>query len=218
MRIAAVADVHSPRYLTEFINALSECSRPDLFLLAGDMVSYGQYLEYNNVIEAITSELGNDIQIVACFGNEEHGEVRQDILSLVENRIVFLDESITKIQLNDSTLGIVGTSTLVSNHEASETKDIEEVFEMRAEYLSKLLCQAAESSTHSILLMHYNPIDEKDSSSFSWWISRAFEEIQPDFIVHGHIHNPVNYEVTIGRTSIINVAFPARGKITELVI
>ncbi|MHA2462076.1 MAG: metallophosphoesterase family protein [Candidatus Thorarchaeota archaeon] len=222
VRVAAVADVHSPKYLSEFQSALSQCDRTDLFLLAGDMIAPGMYKEYRNVVKVINSGIGENVPIIACFGNEEPDLVRDEILQLVGNRVTFLDDMSFRLDFDEVTVGIVGAPTLVTNSEVTGDRDLQvmrEVFENRAEHLSKLLTDVAKTSTYTILLVHYSPLIETstggDSDRFSWWVSKTVERVQPDLVVHGHVHNATNLEITIGQTSIFNVAFPASRKITQ---
>ena len=72
VKILAVADVHSPRYLDEFAKALAQHEQPDAFLLAGDMINRGNAEEYTNVLNTIEKVLGTNFPIIACFGNEEY--------------------------------------------------------------------------------------------------------------------------------------------------
>ena len=51
MKIIAVADVHSPKFLREFDESLSIHDRPDLLLLAGDMINFGKVTEYVAIVE-----------------------------------------------------------------------------------------------------------------------------------------------------------------------
>ena len=41
MRILAISDVHYPRFAEAFKSAIPNHERPDLFLMAGDMVNRG---------------------------------------------------------------------------------------------------------------------------------------------------------------------------------
>ncbi|MFW9794033.1 MAG: metallophosphoesterase [Candidatus Thorarchaeota archaeon] len=215
LRIAAVADVHSPRFFTEFETSLTQFEKPDLFLLAGDIVNRGKTDEYPRVVNAI-ERYHKDVPIVACFGNEEYLETRYEIKSLIGNRVVFLEETNMIISIADATIGIVGASVLVDN--SIELSEIRVVFEKRAENVSKLLQEVASESEHVILLLHYSPLLEPliDPDSFSWWISKAIETIQPSLIIHGHHHDSLKQIVTIGSTRVYNVALPAVGSITEI--
>ncbi len=224
IRIAAAADVHSPRYLEEFRIALYKIKKPNLFLFAGDMVNLGKISEYQRIIEMIDVEFGTEIPIISCFGNEEYSEGRNQIRSLVGNRIEFLDEQSITIELYGKSLGIVGAANPITsrdNHEAT-ADDIREIFEARAKRLSKLLEETSKKAGYTILLVHYSPLHETKHSdgleSFSWWISKAIREKQPNLVVHGHIHTPDKRTSVIGNTEVINVAFPNSFELTELLL
>ncbi|MFW9768645.1 MAG: metallophosphoesterase [Candidatus Thorarchaeota archaeon] len=212
MIIAAVADVHSPRYFVEFVTSLGKFSQPDLFLLAGDIINRGSVEEYPIVVDAIDRFFG-EIPIVACFGNEEYAESRDEITSLVGNRVHFLDASTATLNLAGNRLGIVGASALLES--SDDISDIRTFFENRANRITKLLRQVHRESRNVILLMHYSPLEE-DNHSFSWWVARAIKNVEPNIIVHGHVHSPFELELLIGSTTVHNVALPAVGSITEL--
>ena len=214
MRIAAVADIHSPKFFNEFVKSLREIKSPDLILLAGDIVNRGKADEYPLVVNAIERSLGS-IPIVACFGNEEYTDSRDEIVSLVGNRVSFLDESTTTLTIAGSKIRIVGASVILDR--SLDISDIRTLFEERADRVSRLLRDARTDSSDVILLMHYSPLEEKQSS-FSWWVSRAIEDVKPTLIIHGHIHDSKEKKVVIGSTSVYNVALPAVGSITELTL
>jgi len=212
MNIAAVADVHSPRFFVEFVTLLGKCPRPDLCLLAGDMVNRGTVEEYPIVVDAI-ERFWDDVPIVACFGNEEYAESRDEIISLVGSRVTFLDASTTTIDIAGDRVGIIGASAV---HESSDgITEIRKYFEKRADRISALLNQVYSVSKKVVLLMHYSPLEE-NTQSFSWWVDRAIKKRKPTLIVHGHVHNPYENEVAIGPTLVYNVALPATHSITEL--
>ncbi|MGY5865026.1 MAG: metallophosphoesterase [Candidatus Thorarchaeota archaeon] len=214
MKIAAVADIHSPKFFNEFEKSMRDIKSPDLFLLAGDIVNRGKADEYPLVVDAI-ERLHGDVPIVACFGNEEYTDSRDEIVSLVGNRVSFLDESTTTLTITDSIIKIVGASVILDR--SLEISDIRTFFEKRADRVSRLLHDAGTDSSDVILLMHYSPLEEKQQS-FSWWVSRAIEDVKPTLIVHGHIHDSKEKKVVIGPTSVYNVALPAVGSITELTL
>ncbi|MFW9800248.1 MAG: metallophosphoesterase [Candidatus Thorarchaeota archaeon] len=225
VNIAAVADVHSPRFLSEFKTSLSEVSMPDVFLLAGDMVTFGRASEYWHVIQAIDSQLGSGFPIFACFGNEEYSGARDVILDLTAGKVTFLDEESVIVSPGESRLGIVGAHAPIDKRDyvvVSDNIDMRKVFERRTGRLSRLLKDTSKKADHMILLMHYSPIleidDDTNRNRFSWWISRTIDEVAPDLVIHGHIHNPARRIVTIGKTRAINVAFPSRREVTEIAI
>jgi len=108
----AVADVHCPRFLPEFEKSLAQLSAPDVFFFAGDMVNRGNASEYTTVLDVIENNLGTGFPIIACFGNEEYSEVRKEILSVVGNRMLFLDEKSTVMDHSPIQIGVVGTQGL----------------------------------------------------------------------------------------------------------
>jgi len=202
--------------------SMSACHRPDLFLLAGDLIESGNVHEYRKVTDAINSRLGNEIPIVACFGNEEKQDIREDIVRLVGHRIKFLEETTFRVDIGEAKVGIVGTSPVVVDpviSEAGGIRAIRESLEKRAERLAKLLAEAASTSTHTILLVHYSPlvqgVRENHSNAFSWWVSKIVELAQPDVIVHGHVHDATQIKVVIDGTTVLNVAFPLVNNVTE---
>lgn len=219
INIAAIADVHCPRYLSEFKTALSKSHKPDIFLFAGDMVNRGTTTEYINVLDAVESQFGSDFPIVACYGNEDPVELQDELQVLTKGRITFLDEKSITLNLSGSKVAIIGMSAASmepSEPQGDMVSDIQSVFEERASHLSRLLEDAVMSSDYVVLLMHYCPLLESTSDEFSWWMSRALETSPPNLIVHGHIHNSTRNKIEIGTTTIRNVALPAIGSITEL--
>jgi predicted phosphohydrolase len=218
VRIAAIADVHSPRYLNEFREALTKCKRPDLFLLAGDMVNFGKIEEYRNILDTITSQFGESLPIVACFGNDEHGASPQDMSEVVGNRITFLDGDIEIHTFDGLKVGILGVPMLKFYSEQKD-KSLEEIFEVKIKHLAQQLGTLKKSSDKTILLLHYSPLsNETYPETFSWWISQTFQEAQPDLIIHGHLHYAKRPDMRIESIQVMNVAFPATKNITEFQI
>ena len=219
VKIAAVADVHSPRFLSEFRTALSKCRPPELFLFAGDMVNRGKADQYVNVLDTVDSQLGSDFPIMACYGNEDPLEIQDELHTMTKNRLTFLDERLITLNLYGARVAVIGMSAASmepSEPQGNTASDIQAIFEERASNLSRLLDEASSSADYSILLMHYSPLLESSSNEFSWWISRARETAPPNLIVHGHIHPSTRNKIEIGATTIRNVALPAIGSITEL--
>ncbi|MCK5239992.1 MAG: metallophosphoesterase [Candidatus Thorarchaeota archaeon] len=216
MRIAAISDVHSPRYLSEFKSALEKCESPDVFLLAGDMIDSGKIEEYRNIADAITNRFGEELPIVACFGNDEHGAQVESVQKMVGERITFLDGETTVISIRGTILGILGVPVLdVAN--SPQDSSLEEIFKNRIQYLAQRLGELKRTCDRSIVLMHYSPLSaETYPVSFSWWVLNTFKESQPDLVVHGHIHYATNPDIRIGIIRVINVAFPSTRKITDI--
>ena len=227
VRILATADVHSPRFIAGFRESLQTFQRPDMFLLAGDMISRGQVGEYLNVLDCIEHVFGRDLPIIACFGNEEYSEVRKQLVTAVDDRMIFLDEKSMTLEIDEVTVGIVGTQGSLDKATSWQKRNIPSwrgVFERRARRAASLLRKFRESVDKTILLMHYSPCLEtcegEDERAFSWLGSRKFYRVvleqQPDLVIHGHVHNSIRHTAQLGPTLIYNVAFPAVGSITEI--
>jgi len=219
IKVAAVADVHSPRFLNEFKTALTRCETPNLFLFAGDMINRGKIDEYPKVLDILDSQLGSDFPVVACFGNEEPLSCQDELRLMTQNRVTFLDEKAVTFNLSGSEISIVGISTTYGPPNESQSDTVAEIrvsFEERTERLSRLLQDVSETADCVVLLMHFNPLSETNSSVFSWWVSRAIKKNPPGHIIHGHVHDSISNDVKIGSTIIRNVALPATSLITEL--
>jgi Icc-related predicted phosphoesterase len=227
MKIVAVADVHCPRYVEEFIAGLEQVDKPHLFLMAGDMVNRGMYDQYPIILEHIKEKLGDGFPIYSCFGNEEYSEVRKEILSLVGQKIKFLDEKLEILDIAGLKVGIVGTQGSLDKPTSWQKRNIpsvKRVFEQRAERAALLLRKMEGKVDRRILLMHYSPCLEtcegESTRSFAWLGSRKFFSVikseQPDLVIHGHVHNSTNHETMIGNSRVRNVSIPAVGSLTQL--
>ncbi len=223
----AVADVHCPRFLPEFKQSLTRFSAPDVFFFAGDMINRGNASEYTTVLDTIEDTLGTGFPIIACFGNEEYSEVRKEILSVVGDRILFLDEKSTTLESGSNQIGVVGTQGSLDKATSWQRRNIPSikgVFERRAQRAASLLNKIEKTVDKRILLMHYSPCMEtcegEDERSFAWLGSRKFHRVvkdqQPDLVIHGHVHNSTKHKAMIGTSLIRNVSLPAAGSITEL--
>jgi Icc-related predicted phosphoesterase len=227
MRILAVADVHSPRFLDEFITSLDDQSAPDLFLMAGDMINRGAAKEFPRILDVIEDKIGCGFPIISCFGNEEYSEIRSDLISRLRDRITFLDEKSITLEVDGTILGIVGTQGSLdkpTDWQRINVPNVKRVFERRAERAEALLRKTLPSVDYTILLMHYSPCTEtcvgEGNRSFAWLGSRKFytliSNLQPDLVIHGHVHNSTTHNASIGTTVVRNVALPAVGSITQL--
>ncbi|NWF95495.1 MAG: metallophosphoesterase [Candidatus Thorarchaeota archaeon] len=227
MRILAVADVHCPRYLTEFAAALRGCRKPDIFLMAGDMVNRGMSAEFPRVLDTIEQQIGDDVPIVACFGNEEYIDTRTKLRASTGDRVTFLDEQSTVLEIGKTTVGIVGTQGSLDKPTLWQKRNMPQpriIFERRAERAVSLLRELRGVVDRRILLMHYSPCLEtcegEESKTFSWLGSRKFYSAvrneQPDLVIHGHVHNATVHEARVGTTLVLNVAFPATERVTSL--
>lgn len=227
MRILAVGDIHSPRYLDGFVASLREHEPPDILLMAGDMINKGEVSEYSRLLDAIDDIWGKGYPRASCFGNEEYSSIRDEIVASVGSRIDFLDDRGRVYRVAGKRVGIVGTQGSLDKPTEWQKKNlpnIKSVFVRRAKRASTLLQEMSHRVDIKILLMHYSPCIEtcvgEDERAFSWLGSRRFYTVvlkeQPDFVIHGHVHNSTVLSCTIGKTIVRNVAFPAARSLTCL--
>ena len=174
MRIAAVGDIHCPRFLPIFERSLREIETPDVFLLAGDIVNRGKISEYPVVVNAIDSVHGH-VPIIACFGNEDIELYTEDqIIELVGNRVKFADDlGVRPLSIRGSTLAVIGVSIL--NEKADDLETLKIIFADEVTRISRLLKNTSKGSGHSVILSHYSPLMESETK-FSWWFEEAMKE------------------------------------------
>ncbi|MBD3407124.1 MAG: hypothetical protein GF411_13480 [Candidatus Lokiarchaeota archaeon] len=230
MRLLAVADVHSPRYIEEFTSELAKYRPPDLFLMAGDMVNRGKADEMITVLDVIDEQIGSNFPIVGCFGNEEYAEVRDELIEIIGTRMTILDEKSLILTIGDIKIGIVGTQGSLdrpTSWQRDNIPSIKRIFKRRVGRAENLLKRLTKKDVdRRILLMHYSPCLEtcegEDRRAFSWLGSKRFYKIlqkqQPNLVIHGHVHNARIHEAYIGDTRVRNVSLPAVGTVTELEI
>ncbi|MGY5860910.1 MAG: metallophosphoesterase [Candidatus Thorarchaeota archaeon] len=227
MRILAVADVHSPRFLDEFTASLDGQSAPDLLLMAGDMINRGAANEFPRILDVIENKIGCSFPIISCFGNDEYSEIRNDLVSRLRDRVTFLDEKSMTLEVDGKIVGIVGTQGSLdkpTDWQRRNIPNVKRVFERRAERAGALLRKILPIVDQTILLMHYSPCTDtcsgEDDRSFAWLGSRKFytliSNLQPSLVIHGHVHNSTTHEASIGTTVVRNVSFPAVGSITQI--
>ncbi len=226
MLIAAVGDVHSPRYLGLFRQALSNITRkPDIMLLAGDMIYRGLILEYATVLKAIDEHIGNDVKIFACFGNEEFENKRESLRKIYGARVRFLDDEVEYIHIDQRVVGICGTQGSLyrpTGWQAKHIPGIAERYRKRVENISKIIEESWKHADRVILLMHYAPsfkvmIGEK-KSAYPWLGHPGFEKViiekKPSIVFYAHLHYAKIIEYNMGGVKLYNVSLPASQKIT----
>ncbi|MEM1537338.1 MAG: metallophosphoesterase [Candidatus Nezhaarchaeales archaeon] len=222
LRIAAVADIHSPKNFELFKRAL-EAAHPDvdLFILAGDIILKGKVEETGRVISAIQSRYG--CPIIACFGNEEFDEKKDILKDAYKGVIQWLDDEPLETKVKGTSLGIVGTRGSLDKPTSWQLKNvagIRELYASRVERVKQLL--GSLKCDVRILVSHYALTRKTMVGELrAFWPqlgSQKFEEVieacQPDLAIHGHVHKGKVFEVSLRRTKVFNVALPATKRIT----
>jgi Icc-related predicted phosphoesterase len=195
MIIAATSDIHAPRFFGEFVKAIDRMTvKPDLFLLAGDMIARGEVKEYEKVYNALFGRI--KCPIVACFGNQEYQQIRDEIKQKFPD-IKFLDDSATILQIGPIYVGIIGTTGSLDTPtpwQKANIPNIEKLYQERINTVDRLMQRLRVHVT--ILLMHYAPtyktLEGENPRFYSSMGSQMFEPIlwnrKPTLVVHGHSH------------------------------
>jgi len=218
MRVAAVADVHSPKYLDLFKRALAKLDGCDIFLLCGDLVVKNDHTQLPAVVAAIRDVYQGEI--IGCFGNEEHP---RDMGNYKLDGVKWLDDDSTVFEAGGLEVGIVGSRGSLDRPTFWQRNNIGGIVETYRRRVETVDMALAELQTDvKIVISHYSPtyatLDGEREFSWPEMGSKLFEDVikrrQPDAWFHGHIHRGKKLEAEIGRTLVANASLPARGELT----
>ena len=222
MIIAASSDIHSPKLFDVFLRSVDSLQvQPDLFLLAGDVIDKGKVEEYEKISNVFFGRI--KCPIVACFGNEEYMELRDEIRKRV-NEIKFLDDESIILEINGTSVGIVGSSGSLDRPTRWQRKNIpniQEIYENRVKKVDELLSKL--KADFKILMVHYAPtykiLEGENPIIYPELGCRRFEKVilerKPDLVITGHSHKGKK-EVWLDTVPIINVALPLRNEIVVI--
>ncbi len=220
--IAATGDVHSPRYLRQFVEAVDRHGgRADLVLLAGDMVLKGDHGEFARVLEFV-ERLGSPI--VAVFGNEEFDESKPALIEGYGDRVTWLDDQAVEVEVADTRVWIVGSRGSLRRPTTWQRKHvpgIEEIYRRRVELIDELLAKAGDRP--SILLTHYAPTFRTlVGENRRIWpmlgnpaLERVIKRRRPALVVHGHAHRGAK-RADVSGIPVYNVSLPVWWEIVRI--
>lgn len=221
--VAATADIHSPRFLPEFLGALSQVEEePAFILLAGDLVEKGRWRECTRVLDPL-SRRWPGTPIIAVFGNEEYDEVKENIRRTCSNAR-WLDDEYMRIEAGGASIGIVGTRGVLDRPTPWQSRhipNISEIYRMRLEKIKELIIRSKRDNDITVLLTHYPPraatLEGEDPRFWrqmsSARLAKIVEESGVDVVVHGHLHRSKVCSAALGSVKVYNVAFPAVKKV-----
>ena len=220
MLIAAIGDIHSPRFFDFYVKAVENLrEKPDLFFLLVDIIYRGKVEEYPKVYNVLFGKI--TCPIIACFGNEEHG---QETRMLIENQnpdIKFLDDESLVLEINDKSVGIVGSIGSLDRPtfwQRNNIPNIYDIYKKRVETVEKLLTEL--NADMKILLIHYAPtykiLEGENPRIYPELGCKAYERViiehKPDIIITGHSHRG-SKKAWIDTVPVFNVAFPLNKEI-----
>jgi Icc-related predicted phosphoesterase len=221
MRVAAVADIHSPKHLDLFQQALAGLGECDLLLLVGDMVLKNDHTQLPVVLATARKFYGG--QILACFGNEEYEQSVEEYKSSRE--LTWIDDRAVTLEVGDLKVGVIGSRGSLDRPtfwQRTHVKGVAETYRRRVETVDRLLAELR--ADVKIVMTHYAPtyvtLEGERESAWPEVACRAFQSIierrQPDVWFHGHAHQSRKSEVEMGKTLVANASLPSRRKITVI--
>jgi len=214
MLIAATGDIHSPRYFPLFVDVMDKfLEKPDLFLIAGDIVHKGDVKEYTKVSNAFFGKI--DCPIVACFGNNEFGELRDNVKTGISN-IRFLEDETLTLRIAKKSVGIVGTLGSLDRPTFWQSRNIPgiaDIYEKRIDRIDKLLWGLR--TDIKILLIHYAPtyriLEGENPTIFPELACKKYEKVlserKPNVVISGHAHRGLKH-VWVDTVPVFNVSLP----------
>lgn len=223
IEIVATSDVHAPLYLDKFADEIKKIKFLDkkLFLFAGDMIERGKIEYYTDIISLVKKYYSG--KIIGILGNDEYDTLLDTLVKEYEDIVWLYDDKII-LEINDLSIGIIGTKGSLDKPtwwQSKNIKNIRKIYANRIKKIATLLKELKHKCDIMILLSHYavtykNLVGEP-KSIWPMLGSNRFEELikkyRPDVVIHGHAHRSTRTYTEIYDTKIYNVAFPANGRI-----
>jgi len=223
MIIATTSDIHSPKNYDLLVKSVEDLhAKPDLFLLAGDVIHKGRVEEYEKVYNVFFGKI--TCPIVACFGNEEFGP---ETRVLIENRIPdikFMDDESLILDIEGKSIGIVGSVGSLDRPtfwQRTNLPGIYETYRERVKTVEKILGEL--KADMKILLIHYAPtykiLEGENPRIYAELGCNDYEKIiiekNPDLVITGHSHKGKK-QVWIDTVPVFNVALPLHRKVVVI--
>jgi Icc-related predicted phosphoesterase len=227
LRVGAVGDIHAPKFLGEFKSCMSaiDPSKLDLFLFAGDLIMKGSFNNLEYVLEEIEKK-GIDCPIVACFGNEEYSDIRDQVRKLAGGKVKFLDDEKVVLMARDVRIGIAGSQGSLESPTPWQAKNVPDIVKTYSDRIDKMaqLLNGLEADLR-ILLTHYPPtykVLRGEMQMFYRYIGcnrceRIISKDRVDIVVcaHSHMGIPLAF---VNEVPVHNVSLPAVHKVSEIEI
>jgi len=223
LTIAAVADIHSPRFLSLFKKALDNVRLSDcnVFILAGDLVEKGKVFHAKALFDLLYKKFKGPI--IATFGNEDYEEIEPKLREYFPE-VIWLNDQYYDLTINDFKIRIIGSRGVLEKPTPWQAKNIPNIKNIYYRRIKLLEAMLRSSPNPTILVTHYAPtfktLKGEPPSIWVYMGSRKMENIiskyRPLAVIHGHAHKSVIEKVIINDVPIFNVSLPAFGKIFRI--
>jgi len=222
MLIGATGDVHSPRFFDDFVRAIDALTvKPDLFLIVGDMINRGEIEEYDKISNVLFGKIS--CPIVACFGNNEYQELR-DELKQRHPEIKFLDDESIILKIGKLSVGIIGSTgslDMPTTWQRRNVPNIERIYAQRLDFVERHLSRIV--ADFKIVLLHYSPtyktLEGENPRFYPNLGSKLYESVliekKPNLVLHGHSHRGKR-QAWIDTVPVFNVALPLNKEIVVI--
>ena len=218
--IAAVADVHSPKYIDLFRQAIRSTlwDSVEVLLFIGDMVNRGKIDEYKRVLDALEGYYEGDI--IGILGNEEYEQYENEIVSRFD-RIVWLRDEGIELTLDDYKVGIVGTRGILDRPTFWQRKNIPDIvsrYHSRLRRIEDVLRNFRKRVQVLILLSHYSvTFKTLEGERRSIWREMGSTRMESlivrygvDLAIHGHAHRSRVLRTRLSSGAlVVNASLPA---------
>lgn len=216
IKVAATADIHSPRNLELLRASTHRLKEADLLILAGDLVYKGRVEAIDELTSVIRAHYTGPA--IACFGNEEFDEVKEALKERTRGLLTWLDDEALTVSIKGLTVGLVGTRGCLDEPTSWQLRNvpgIRELYSRRAELVDRLLAEL--DCDYKVLVSHYaiarDTLKGERPSIWRQLGSSKMEEVvrrrEPTVAVHGHVHNGRVLSTWVGRTLVLNASLPA---------
>jgi uncharacterized protein len=204
IRVAAAGDIHGAeeeraRLKRAFADADTQA---DLILLAGDLTTYGEP-EQATVLADVSREI--ETPILAVLGNHDwHADRRDEVVeALQDGGIRVLERDAATVDINGTTVGIVGTKGFIGGFPDAHLPDFGEPILRRAYAETSAEVEAIDRGLRAVAgadlrlaLLHYSPTTTTlEGERQTIWaflgsdrMARPIAAHRPDAVFHGHGH------------------------------
>ncbi len=221
--LGCVADIHSPRFLKLYVDALRNIEqKPSVLVLAGDNVNRNRVEAFRQVLEATRRYLG-EVTIISIFGNEEYRGFEDKYRSLYTS-VVWLDDEYRVFEIEGAKVAFIGTRGALDKPTSWQARNLPWIAEYYRELPKRIAGfarEARDKADYVVLVSHYgvtyrNLVGEP-RGIWPHLASRGMEKIINrelfDLVIHGHAHNGRIERIDLNGVPVYNVSLPARKKI-----